>query len=70
MKNLLRELILPSFWLIIFITTSNTEVRVNKLKKAENTQLKKEYMSVSVKVNSIEKNKESKFINPIYLTGF
>jgi len=70
MKNLLRELILPSFWLIIFITTSNTEVSVNKLKKVENTQLKKEYISVSGKVNSIEKNKESKFINPIYLTGF
>lgn len=70
MKNFLRELILPCFWLIIFVTTSNKEVRVNKYKKAENTGSKKEYISVSVKANSIEKMDRSKFINPVFLSGF
>lgn len=70
MKNLLRELLLPTFWLIIFITSSNNAGKVNKLKKAENTELKKENISVTVTDNSIDKTKESKFIKPVYLTGF
>jgi len=74
MKNFLRELILPSFWLTIFIATSSKDVKVDKIKKVENiipivTGLKKD-ITVSGKVNTIEKNNESKFINPIYLTGF
>ena len=40
MKNLLKELILPSFWLFFFIVSSKSEDKVNKFKKADNTELK------------------------------
>ncbi len=69
MKDLLRELILPFFWLIVFITSSN-ERRGNKLKKADNTELKKQYISAKVNNNETSKTKGAIFINPVYLTGF
>ena len=71
MKNLITELILPAFWLFIFIISSNKEEKVYKLKaKNESFNNEKQYISASGKIKSIEKSKESKISNPIYLSGF
>jgi uncharacterized membrane protein len=71
MKNLLKELILPSFWLFFFIVSSKSEDKVNKLKKADNTELKKQDgISASGATNGINKNKEATFIKAVYLSGF
>ena len=71
MKNLLKELILPSFWLFFFIVSSKSEDKVNKLKKTDNTELKKQDgISASGATNGINKNKEATFIKAVYLSGF
>ena len=71
MKNLFKELILPSFWLFFFIVSSKSEDKVNKLKKADNTELKKQDgISASGATNGINKNKEATFIKAVYLSGF
>ena len=71
MKNLLKELILPSFWLFFFIVSSKSEDKVNKLKKTDNIEFKKQDgISVSGATNAIDKNKEATFIKAVYLSGF
>jgi uncharacterized membrane protein len=71
MKNLFKELILPSFWLFFFIVSSKSEDKVNKFKKTDNTELKKQDgISASGATNGINKNKEATFIKAVYLSGF
>jgi len=71
MKNLLKELILPSFWLFFFIVSSKSEDKVNKLKKTDNIEFKKQDgISVSGATNAIDKTKEATFIKAVYLSGF
>lgn len=70
MKNLLKELVLPAFWLFFFIAFSKSEVRDNKVKKVNNTELKKQDLSKMEGGNPINKNKEATFTKAIYLSGY
>lgn len=69
-KNLSKELILPAFWLFFFIVTPKSEVKDNKLKKADNTELKKQDISTPGASNAINKNKEATFTKAVYLSGY
>lgn len=62
MKNLLKEMILPSFWLLVFIISPRSEINVNQLKKANDKKLKKQDISTLAVVNTIDKNKEAIFM--------
>jgi len=57
MKNLLRELILPSFWFFFFIVSSNGVAKVDQLKKSNNTEVKKPVITASGETNIKDKNK-------------
>lgn len=68
MKKLLKELILPAFWLFFFIVTPKSEIKDNKLKRADNTELKKD-MPAPGATNAVNKNKEAIFTKAVYLSG-
>lgn len=69
-KNLLKELILPAFWLFFFIVTPKSEIRDIKLKKADNTELKKQDILAPGASSVINKNKEVAFTKAVYLAGY
>ena len=68
-KNLLRELILPSFWLFFFIVSPKSENK-EKIKKVDKTELKKQDGIPFYEANVANKNKEATFIKAVYLSGF
>ena len=74
-KTLLKESILPAFWVFFFLVSSKGDTRVNELKNADNTVpvnigIKKQDLSESGGSNSINKNKEVTFTKAVYLSGF
>ena len=73
-KTLLKESILPAFWVFFFLVSSKSETRVNGLKNDNkvpvNTGIKKQDLSESGGSNSINKNKEVTFTKAVYLSGF
>ena len=71
-KNLLKESILPAFWLFFFIASSKSEVKIKDLRKADNTELKikKQDISAGSSDNTLEKNKELSFTKAVYITGY
>lgn len=74
-RNLLKESILPAFWLFVFIVSSKSDGKNNDLKKAGNTNpvnigIKNQDISASGASNSINKNKEATFTKAVYLSGF
>jgi hypothetical protein len=69
-KNFLKEMILPAFWLLFFIITPKSEVKDNKLKKADNTELKRQNIPEPEVGNAINKNKEATFTKAVYLSGY
>lgn len=75
MKKILRELILPSFWLFFFAVGPKGEAKVNHLKKADTivpivTGMKKQELPVSEAPNIIDKNIEATFIKAMFLSGY
>lgn len=69
MKKLLsKELILPSFWLFFFIVYPKNEQKIDRSKKADNIEVKKQEASEGY--NGINKNKEATFTKAVYLSGF
>ena len=69
-KNLLKESILPAFWLFFFIASSKGEKQIKEIRKADNIELKKQNMSTAGGENSIDKNKQAGFTKAMYLSGF
>jgi len=74
-KTLLKESILPAFWVFVFLVSSKSDARVNGLKNADNTVpvntgIKKQDLSGAGGSNSINKNKEATFTKAVYLSGF
>ena len=70
-KTLLKELILPAFWLVFFTFSSKSDPRVNELKKADNTELKKPVIeSPGASNEDNNKNEKVTFTKAIYLAGF
>jgi hypothetical protein len=74
-KTLVKELILPAFWLIFFTFSSKSDPKVNELKKAGNTApmqigIKKQDMSAPGATHAVNKNKEATFTKAVYLSGF
>ena len=69
MKKLLKELILPAFWVFFFIVTPKSEIKDNNLKRADNTELKKDIPAPAA-TNTINKNKEAIFTKAVYLSGY
>lgn len=67
-KNLLKELILPSFWLFFFLVSPKNADKVDQSKKVDNIEVKKQEPSGTA--SSINKNKEATFTNAVYLSGF
>ena len=68
-KILSKELILPAFWVFFFIVSPKSEAKVEELKKAENTEIKKQE-PLSGGYNAINKNKEATFTKAVFLSGF
>ncbi|HUS00435.1 MAG TPA: hypothetical protein VMY77_01840 [Chitinophagaceae bacterium] len=68
-KSFLKELVLPAFWLFFFIVSPKSQVKDNKLKKADNTELNKDIPAPGAS-NVINKNKEATFTKAIYLSGY
>jgi hypothetical protein len=74
-RNLLKESILPAFWVFFFIVSSKSDAKNNEFKKADNVVpknigIKNQDLSASGASNSINKNKEVTFTKAIYLSGF
>ena len=74
-RNLLKESILPAFWVFFFIVSSNSDAKNNEFKKADNAVpknigIKDQDLSASGASNNINKNKEATFTKAIYLSGF
>lgn len=68
-KFLSKELILPSFWLFFFMVSPKSEAKVDSLKNANNTEVKKQKL-LSGGYNAINKNKEATFTKAVFLSGF
>ena len=68
-KNLSKELILPAFWVFFFIVTPKSQIKDNKLKRADNTELKKD-ITVPSATNAVNQNKEATFTKAVYLSGY
>lgn len=71
-KNIVKELILPAFWLFFFIVMPKSEIKDNKLKRADNTELKKDIPAPAA-TNTLNKNKETTeatFTKAVYLSGY
>lgn len=74
-KTLLKELILPAFWLVFFTFSSKSDLKENELKKADNTVpvdigIKKQDIPAAGATNAVNKNKEATFTKAVYLSGF
>ena len=74
-KHLLKESILPAFWLFFFMVSSKSDGKINELKKADNTvpvniRIKKQDMAVSASDNATNKNKGATFTKAVYLLGY
>ena len=74
-RNLLKESILPAFWLFVFIFSSKSDAENNDLKRTGNTNpvnigIKNQDISAPGASNSINKNKEATFTKAVYLSGF
>ena len=68
-KKISNELILPAFWLFFFIITPKSDIKDNKLKRADNTELNKDIPAPAA-TNAINKNKEATFTKAVYLSGY
>ena len=68
-KNLLKELILPSFWLFFFLVYStNNDAKVSNVKNVNNAEIKtRQDRGILSKIN---KDKEATFTKGVYLSGF
>lgn len=70
-KNILQELVLPSFWLFFFIVSPASDAKVDQLQKTKNIEIKKQDdIPVLETSNTIDKNKEATLIKAVYLFGF
>lgn len=70
-KNLLKELILPAFWLFFFIVSSKSDAKNNELNRADNIELKNPDISSSEVTNGINNNSKAvKFTKALFLSGF
>jgi hypothetical protein len=73
-KNLLKELILPAFWLFFFAVSSTTGAKVNELKKANNITpsefgIKQQEIAPAAS-HAVNKNQEATFTKAIYLSKY
>lgn len=68
-KNLLKELILPAFWLFFFVVSSKSDAKHN-LNRADNIELKKQDISTSEVTNGMNSNKAATFTKALFLSGF
>lgn len=59
MKNIVKELALPAFWLMIFIFSPQKENKIDELRKANNKELRKPELLPSGEAGSNIKNKEA-----------
>ena len=66
-KTLLKELILPSFWLFFFIVSPESEVKT-QLKKQDDTELKKQENIFAA--SEPDTGKKMKFTKAVFLPGF
>lgn len=66
-KSLLKELILPAFWLFFFAVSSKSDVKVNELKKEENTVTEQE-ISTPGASHAVNKNKVSTSTKAVFLS--
>lgn len=66
-KSLLKELILPAFWLFFFTVSSKSDAKVNELKKEDNTVNKQE-ISAPGTSHPVNKNKEAAFTKTLFLS--
>ncbi len=68
-KNLLKELILPSFWLFFFLVSPKNEGKIDQLKKEDNIGVKRQETKAAG-IKNKEATKEATFTNAVYLSGF
>ena len=71
-KNVLKELILPSFWLFFFIVYSKEGDNSVTLKNERDIAIKQRQDISTAAANNYTtgENKESRFTKAIYLAGF
>lgn len=67
MKNILRELILPAFWLFVFIIFPGNESRIDKQKKTDNNKINQQDIPSSGGTGNI-KSKEAAITRVALLT--
>lgn len=68
-KNLLKEMILPSFWLFFFIAHSKLKEKNNKLENQNRSEIRK-ITGLAGNNNLIIKDPKIKFTNAVYLSGY
>lgn len=66
-KTLLKELILPSFWLFFFIVSPKND-ESNQLKKEDDIELKKQGDIFATSEDDTAK--EARFTKAVYLSGY
>ena len=69
-KTLLRELILPSFWLFFFIVSPKSDKTTTQLKKGNDTELKKQDGIDIFAAAEKNKIKQARFAKAVYLSRF
>ena len=70
-KNILQELVLPSFWLFFFIVSPGSDAKVGQLQNTKSIEVKKQDNTPALETsNTIDKNKEASLIKAVYLSGF
>ena len=67
-KTLLKEFILPSFWLFFFIVSPKSEDRTNDLKQGNKIELKKQGDIFAASEDN--KTKKIRVTRAVYLSGF